>query len=124
MTIQEALERLDSLKYNTYTDAEKIAWLDRLDRTVKAQVIDTHEGAAILGFDGYMADTAIETTLLIPAPYDEAYIHYLAAQIDFANGEFDKYNAEITMYNTLYTAYAAAYNREHMPVTAVRRMLF
>lgn len=124
MTIQEALERLDSLKYNTYTDAEKIAWLDRLDRTVKAQVIDTHEGATIPGFDGYTAGTAIDTTLLIPAPYDEAYIHYLAAQIDFANGEFDKYNAEITMYNTLYTAYAAAYNREHMPVTAVRRMLF
>lgn len=124
MTIQEALERLDSLKYNTYTDAEKIAWLDRLDRTVKAQVIDTHEGAAIPSFDGYTAGTAIDTTLLIPAPYDEAYIHYLAAQIDFANGEFDKYNAEITMYNTLYTAYAAAYNREHMPVTAVRRMLF
>lgn len=124
MTIQEALERLDSLKYNTYTDAEKIAWLDRLDRTVKAQVIDTHEGAAIHGFDGYTAGTAIDTTLLIPAPYDEAYIHYLAAQIDFANGEFDKYNAEITMYNTLYTAYTAAYNREHMPVTAVRRMLF
>lgn len=124
MTIQEALERLDSLKYNTYTDAEKIAWLDRLDRTVKAQVIDTHEGAAILRFDGYTAGTAIDTTLLIPAPYDEAYIHYLAAQIDFANGEFDKYNAEITMYNTLYTSYAAAYNREHMPVTVVRRMLF
>lgn len=124
MTIQEALERLDSLKYNTYTDAEKIAWLDRLDRTVKAQVIDTHEGAAIPGFDGYTAGTAIDTTLLIPAPYDEAYIHYLAAQIDFVNGEFDKYNSEITMYNTLYTAYAAAYNREHMPVTAVKRMLF
>ena len=44
MTIQNALERLDSLKYNTYTDSEKITWLDRLDRTVKAQVIDTHEG--------------------------------------------------------------------------------
>lgn len=124
MTIQEALERLDSLKYNTYTDAEKIAWLDRLDRTVKAQVIDTHEGAAIPGFDGYTVDTAIETTLLIPAPYDEAYIHYLAAQIDFANGEFDKYNAEITMYNTFYSAFTAAYNQTHMPVTRAKRMLF
>lgn len=124
MTIQNALERLDSLKYNTYTDREKITWLDRLDRTVKAQVIDTHEGGAMIPFAGYTADTAMDTALLIPAPYDEAYIHYLAAQIDFANGEFDKYNAEITMYNTLYTAYAAAYNREHMPVTAVRRMLF
>lgn len=124
MTIQNALERLDSLKYNTYTDGEKITWLDRLDRTVKAQVIDTHEGGETVPFAGYTADTPINTALLIPAPYDEAYIHYLAAQIDFANGEFDKYNAEITMYNTLYTAYAAAYNREHMPVTAVRRMLF
>lgn len=124
MTIQNALERLDSLKYNTYTDSEKITWLDRLDRTVKAQVIDTHEGGGAVPFAGYTADTAMDTALLIPAPYDEVYIHYLAAQIDFANGEFDKYNAEITMYNTLYTAYAAAYNREHMPVTAVRRMLF
>lgn len=123
MTIREALERTDSLKYNTFTDAEKIAWLDRLDRTIKDQVIDTHEGGGET-FGGYDADTDKDTVLLAAAPYDEMYIHWLAAQIDYANGEFDKYNASITMYNTAYTAWASAYNRDRMPVSRVLRLRF
>ena len=107
MTIREALERTDSLKYNTFTDEEKIAWLDRGD-----------------AFGGYDGSTDRETALLAAAPYDEMYIHWLAAQIDYANGEFDRYNASITMYNTAYTAWASAYNRDHMPVSRVPRLRF
>lgn len=124
MKIREAIERVDALKYNPYTQAEKIAWLDRLDRSIKQTVIDTHEGGESVAFEGYTALTDQETELLVPAPYDEMYLRWLEAQIDYHNGEVDKYNASITLYNTVFEAFTAQYNKRHMPLPQVQRFLF
>ena len=65
-------------------------------------------------FNGYTEDSLM-TELIVPAPYDDIYIKWLEAQIDYANGEYGKYNNTITMYNNAYLAFAKAYNREHLP---------
>ena len=70
MTIIEAINRIDALKPNGYGQAEKIKWLSDLDRTVKAEIIDTHEGGGE-AFAGYGSDTPLDTVLLIPALYDD-----------------------------------------------------
>ena len=44
MKISEAINQLDELKHNTYTQSNKVQWLSRLDAMVKKQIIDTHEG--------------------------------------------------------------------------------
>lgn len=115
MKIIEAITRLDSLKHNTYTEADKIIWLSRLDGMVKKHIIDTHDGAEDVIFTGYDSETDLQTELLVPAPFDEIYIRWLEAQIDYANGEYDKYNNAILMYQAAYNAYANYYNRNHMP---------
>jgi hypothetical protein len=124
MKIIDAITRLDALKFNTYTQNDKLDWLSRLDNMVKKQIIDTHEGADSVNFTGYTEDTDIHTELLIPAPYDEAYLRWMEAQIDYHNGEYDKYNNAIIMFNTIFEAYAAFYNQNHMPVSRGRRFLF
>lgn len=124
MTINEAIERLDNLKYNTYTNADKISWLSKLDNMLKRHIIDTHEGAESIVFDGYTEDTDPDTVLLAAAPYDEMYLRWLEAQIDYTNGEYDKYNASILLFNTEYEAFNAFYTRTHMPLTAGRRFRF
>lgn len=43
MTIIEAINKIDSLKPNAYTQTDKIRWLSLLDGRVKEEVIDTHE---------------------------------------------------------------------------------
>ena len=45
MKIIEAITRIDSLKHNTYSRDDKIAWLSELDEKVKTEIIDTHYGA-------------------------------------------------------------------------------
>lgn len=172
MTIMEAINRVDSLKPNSYSQNEKVAWLSKLDGIIKEKVIDTHEGAdeqtAIaeyiqsnvdeyenavqeymkvnevdyeeakanvefreikykeakehikatrndIYFAGYDANTNTATELLVPAPYDDIYVRWLEAQVDYANGEYGKYNNSITMYNSAYAEYANYYNRKHMP---------
>lgn len=115
MTIIEAINRIDSLKPNSYSQEDKISWLSNLDGEVKANIIDTHEGSENVTFNGYHADTALDTVLLVAAPYDDIYIKWLESQIDYANGETAKFNNSIAMYNTTYSAFARYYNRTHMP---------
>lgn len=116
MRIIEAINRIDSLKHNTYTQPEKIAWLSTLDSMAKAHVIDTHEGGENVTFSGYDQNTDLNTVLLIPAPYEEAYIKWLEAQIDYANGEYRKYNNAIESFNTFWNAYKNYYNRTYRPL--------
>lgn len=66
-------------------------------------------------FKGY-TDSSLMAEMLVPAPYDDIYIKWLEAQIDYANGEYAKYNNSISMYNAAYDAYAKWYNRTHMPI--------
>ena len=115
MKIIEAINRIDSLKHNTYSNNEKVAWLSRLDSMVKRLIIDTHEDGEGITFTGYDDTTDPETELLVPAPFDEMYLRWLEAQIDYTNGEYDKYNNSILMYQTAYDGYANYYNRNHMP---------
>lgn len=124
MTIIQAINRLDALKYNTYTQSGKVEWLSRLDNMVKKHIIDTHEGAEDVVFTGYDDSTDIQTELLVPPPHDEMYLRWLEAQIDYHNGEYDKYNNAIIMFNTVFEAYQAYYTRTHMPAMRGRRFRF
>ena len=124
MKIIEAISSLDALKFNTYTQSDKVDWLSRLDSMVKSQIIDTHEGAEAVTFTGYDDNTSLDTVLLVPAPHDEMYLRWMEAQIDYHNGEYDKYNNAIILFNAAYERYEAYYNQKHKPVSRGRRFLF
>lgn len=115
MTISEAINQIDTLKVNTYSQKEKIEWLSRVDGMIKKNIIDTHEDGDNVVFNGYTSDTNLDTELLAPHPYDELYIRWLEAQIDYANAEYGKYNNSITTYNATVANYESYYNRQHMP---------
>lgn len=115
MKIIEAINRIDALKHNTYTQADKVRWLSTLDSMVRDHVIDTHEGAEEVSFYGYDDNTDLQTELLMPAPYDEAYLLWMESKIDYHNGEYGKYNNAVEMFTTVYDSFKAYYNRTHMP---------
>ena len=114
MKIIEAIKEIDSLKHNTYPQPIKLRWLSRLDYMVKKHIIDTHEGDEVT-FTGYDDSTDLQTELLVPAPYDEVYLRWMEAQIDYHNGEYDRYNNAMDMFHTAYEGYQNYYNRTHMP---------
>ena len=115
MKILEAINKIDSLKHNVYSQHDKVVWLSELDWDVKRNIIDGHEGDEEVAFTGYDDLTDLQTELLMPAPYDKAYLLYLEAQINYYNGEYDKYNNAILMYQTSYDSYVNYYRRTHMP---------
>lgn len=116
MTLIEAINRIDILKPNTYSQQEKVRWLSTLDGIIKKEIIDTHEGGEAVVFDGYDDDTIVSTVLLVPAPYDDIYLRWLDAQIDYVNGEIVRYNNGVQAYNDAYSAFEKYYNRTHMPL--------
>lgn len=124
MTIMDAIYRLDELKPNSYSPSEKIKWLSSLDGLIKSEIIDTHKGGENIEFSGYNENTDISTVLLVPAPYDDIYLRWLEAQIDYTNGEYGKYNNSITAFNDAYAIYQKYYNRTYMPISKGTRFKF
>lgn len=115
MTIMEALHRIDSIKPNSFSQLEKVKWLSTLDGIIKTEIIDTHEGAESVNFDGYTENSDLNRALLVPAPYDELYLFWLESKIDYWSGEVGKFNNSIAMYNSAYAAFEKYYNRSKMP---------
>ena len=106
MTISEALRQLDGLKHNTYTREEKLGWLSQLDTMIYTQVLCSLT-PQLPPFTGYDPDTPVEQALLVAAPFDQMYLRFLEAQIDYHNGEIEKYNNAITLFDSLYAAFRA-----------------
>lgn len=115
MTIAEAIARLDRVKHNTYDFLEKVGWLSRLDHMIHKHIVETHEGAGV-AFTGYNANTDVNIQLLAPEPFDEMYLRWMEAQIDYCNGEYDKYNQSMLTFQAEYNAFERWYNRNHMPL--------
>jgi hypothetical protein len=115
MKLREAIDRIDGLKHNTFTQGEKVMWINQLDGRVKAEIIDTHEGGDDIPFSPYNEKNDLGADLLIPEPFDSVYIRWLEAQVDYYNGELGRYNNSIAMFNEEYSAFQRHYNRHHMP---------
>lgn len=123
MTIEEAVSGIDNLKRNTYTVEDKIGWLQRLDSQIFRQIVLTHAGKEEVMAPNYR-DGAMNQELLAPEPFDQMYLHYLEAQIDYYNGEITLYNEAMTMFNAAYSDFENWYNRRHMPDQTARLRYF
>ena len=116
MTIIEAIGIINAVKPNNYTELDKIGWLSEIETTIKTEVIDTHEGGEDIIFKGYDQDTNTDTKLLLSEPYDDIYIKWLEAKIDYHNAEYSKYNNAMVAFNNAYSSFERYYNRHHMPI--------
>lgn len=116
MTLQQALIRLDELHHNTYSAAQKTAWLSQLDGRIHTKILSTHEGTES-DFSGYDGNASPDTVLLVPGPFDEIYIHYLVMQLAYHNGELERYNNAASLFQAAWDGFARHYNRTHLPKT-------
>ena len=124
MTIIDAITRIDALKFNTYSQADKIDWLSGADWRIFREVLQPCLGDAAAFFCGYDENTPPDTQLLVPPPFDELYLRWMEAQIDYHNGEYNKYNNSVTLYNRAFSAYQSNYLQNHKTNATSRRFLF
>ena len=65
-------------------------------------------------------DADTDTLLIMPLPFDAAYLYWLEAQIHYANEDIRQYNSAMQMFNTVFRAYKGDYG--HKKITG--RFLF
>lgn len=111
MTVLDAIHEIDSLKPNPYSQEQKIQWLDRLDCFIRCSVLDRYSGLKIdlVG----LGDP--DRTLLMEAPFDEGYLHWLESKIHYYNEETDRYNAAVRMFRACFEDFQRELNRREVP---------
>ena len=119
MTLIEAINQTDRLRPNAFSAEDKIRWLERLDRRIVREILRTHRGQT--ASDPAYGSADVQRELLAEAPYDEMYIHWLCAQMDYYNSETDSFNASNAMFEALFTRYRSRFNREHLPLGTAKR---
>ena len=118
MTAGQALERAEELRPGSRIAlATRQAWLKEADAMLRERLFRSSTDAyddvgADLAWDDGLQD---EDVLLVPAPYDALYPHYLCAMTDAALGETDRYAGEQAQYNSLVADLAAWLRRSYPP---------
>lgn len=112
MEINEAISKASELRPNLLTSDVFLTWLSSLDGRIHTEIFKSDEV-----FTPY-AQGDENNTLCIPAPYDDAYIYYLMAMIDFSNADYDKYANDMEMFNTKleeFSKYHIRTNKKNKP---------
>ena len=107
MTPNKAIEIVDSLKTNTYTEEDKLRWINELDGMVQRLVFQEST------VKEYVYPDDMDKKLLIPAPFDDCYTLFLEAKIDYYNREYANYNNSATMFEAQFNEYKKAYIRDN-----------
>ena len=145
MTVQECIDKVDSLNPNQYSIELKVDWLSRLDSQIYTDIILTHEPKfppvppipffefskspidkktfpprpVHPDFEPYSVNDMTKQ-LIVWFPFDELYIMYLNMKIDEANKETAQYNNSATLFNAYYNNFAAHFNKEFKPINRAR----
>lgn len=109
-TIATVLAHVDELEPNPYSDVVKASWLEELDGKLAVEVLRQEPPA-------YPPDRW-DALLLVEAPYDNLYVHYVVAMVCYHNQEIDRYNNAMMMYQQSVGEFRKWYNREHRPERA------
>ncbi len=107
MTPNKAIEIIDGLRPNSYSDEDKLRWINELDGTVQRLVFQSDNVSQ------YSYPEDLDKELLIPAPFENVYVLYLEAKIDYYNREYANYNNSAMVFESQFSEYKKAYIREH-----------
>jgi len=82
MTIKHAIMRFDLLHPNQLSYDQKLSFLSELDEMVYKEMIPIYKVGLEVAFKPYTTETNPSTELLVPFPFDDVYIKYLAIRND------------------------------------------
>lgn len=104
MTARDAIRWVDEKKHNVYATEDKLVWLTQAEKMAQ-------ELRLRCGLPPQARELEPETELSIPAPYDQLYLRWLEAQIDYTNQEYLRYNNAMAIFSGLWQDYANALRR-------------
>lgn len=119
MTLGETIRRFDLLYPNAMELPLKVSLVSQLEGRLNAELLPLY-GENDSAFTGYDALEDETRALMIPFPFDDIYIKFLAAENDLVNGDMDRYRNSSSVFNAAWETLAAFYNRTRRPQDAPR----
>lgn len=133
MTPNKAIEIVDRLKPNAYSEEDKLRWINELEGMAKRlvfqwdetylkelkaqfeseQITEEEYKELVAKTKPYVYPDDMDTELLITDPFDDVYTLFLDAKIDYHNREYGNYNNSAMMFESRYNEFKKAYIREH-----------
>ena len=107
MTVRECIAYVDGMEPNTYTNAQKAAWISECEGQVYTDVFLLHP----FEFTPVTYDAEKDRTLAVYPPHDKLYPRYLQAMIHYANGEYDRYAASMQVFNAAWGEFVRWFSR-------------
>jgi len=106
-TPNKVIEIVDRLKPNSYSEEDKLRWINELEGMVQRLVIQADN------IIEYVYPDDMDRELMIPAPFDDVYSLFLEAKIDYYNKEIGNYNNSAMMFEAQFSEYKKDYIRKH-----------
>lgn len=111
-TTDTVISELLRVRPHTYSDEDVAGWISRLDGDVSLRV--EADGAPVT----YSWPSDRDKTLFISYPYDDVYLLYCIAQMDYFNLEYGQYANSYSMFNARLDEYLKDYIRHNRPASA------
>lgn len=109
MTTNEAIEKVSRLKPNAVRDEDVAAWILELNRRLITETkAEVEEQPLTYPDDGDME-------LFADGGYEELYIFYAIANIEFYQREYSNYNNSVIMFNDRMSDFRRQFRRTHLP---------
>lgn len=142
MTVAGIIEQFNTEKPNQVDDALKVLWLRKCEQMIINEILMSHEhnledentinlsvaGSTLIikpagSFEDHINNFDMDTTLLVPEPYDDLYIHYLDQRIALNQNDTKRYNLASNQYNNALLVYQQYCNRTYVTKKSPKRML-
>lgn len=111
MTLGECIQRADALRPNTAGEAEKARWVLELEGALERDFFPRYDAPRRPGPRRWPQDKAGE--LLASGPYEELYVAWLLAKLEWMDQEWESYNVHAALAARLESDFKKAWHRDH-----------
>ena len=111
MTLGECIRRVDALRPNSASEAEKARWALELERELETDFLPRYRGPWPQGARRWPEDRA--KRLLGSGPFEGMYTYRVLACCELMDREWDAYNAHDLMARQLESDFKKAWERDH-----------
>ena len=106
MTASEAIARAKELRQGSIDYSQYLRWLNVIEGRVQAEILKKPLSEIII-----YTEENDNAELIISHPYDEVYVFYLCAMVDFSNEEFELYAADAQVFDEKFEAFKKYYGK-------------
>lgn len=116
MTVNECLAKVKDRKPNAYSDESLTDRLNEIEARIQREILLKEPDDIIQ----YSFPEDRDTELILPKPYDSAYVYYIKMMVEFDQEEYSAYNNTLLMFNAQYQDAEKYYNRMNPNPPAIK----